>query len=76
MEVFQVQIMWAIDFCAKRSSECVQMAEECADADQRRAWLELAREWVKLSEEVVARNYGRGRRNVSREPQGRASSDA
>jgi len=46
--------MWAIDFCAKRSNDCLQIAEECTDTRQRRAWLELARGWVKLSEEVVA----------------------
>jgi len=49
-----VTVMWAIDFCAKRSSDRLQIAEECTDAGRRRAWLELAREWVKLSEEVVA----------------------
>jgi hypothetical protein len=47
-------IMWAIDFCAKRSNDCLQIAEECTDTGQRRAWLELARGWVRLSEEVVA----------------------
>jgi hypothetical protein len=49
-------IMWAIDFCAKRSNDCVQMAEEGDDAERRRAWLDLAKEWVKLSEDVIARN--------------------
>ena len=68
--------MWAIDFCAKRSSDCMQVAEECDDAERRRAWLELAREWVKLSEEVIARNYGRRKGNVSSEPQGEAAPDA
>jgi hypothetical protein len=57
--------MWAIDFCNRRSSECIQIAEECTDAGQGRAWLELAKEWVKLSEEVIASNYVRARRNVS-----------
>ena len=57
------KIMWVIDFCEKRSGDCMQIAEECTDAGRRRAWLELAREWVKLSEEVVASN-GRLRRNV------------
>ena len=70
------KIMWAIDFCAKRSSDCLQVAEECDDAERRRAWLELAREWAKLSEEVMARNYGRRKRNVSSEPQGEAAADA
>jgi len=48
-------IMWAIDFCAKRSSDCVQMAEECEDAERRRAWLDLAKEWV--NEPVKNREY-------------------
>jgi hypothetical protein len=61
--------MWALDFCNKRSSDCIQIAEECADADQRRAWLELAREWVKLSEEVVVSNHARLRRSIFSEPQ-------
>jgi hypothetical protein len=69
--------MWALDFCANRSSDCVQMAEECGDdAERRRAWLDLAREWVKLSEEVVARNYGRRKGNVDSELQGVAALDA
>jgi hypothetical protein len=45
--------MWAVEFCNKRSNDCVEMAEECADAERRRAWLELAKEWMKLSEQVV-----------------------
>jgi hypothetical protein len=47
--------MWALDFCAKRSNDCIQMAEECEDAERSRAWMDLAKEWVKLSEEVIAR---------------------
>ena len=61
--------MWALDFCNKRSSDCIQIAEDCSDAERRRAWLDLAREWVKLSEEVVASSHGRLRRNIVSEPQ-------
>jgi hypothetical protein len=68
--------MWAIDFCAKRSNDCVPMVEECDDAERRRAWLDLAKEWVKLSEEVIARNYGSRKRNVGSEARGEARADA
>jgi hypothetical protein len=68
--------MWAIDFCNKRSNDCIQIAEDCEDAEQRRAWLDLAKEWVKLSEEVVTSNYGRARRTVGSKPQGEAAPDA
>src|SRR5689334_9540547 len=61
--------MWALDFCHRRSSDCMQIAEDCEDAQRRRAWLELAREWVKLSEVVVASNHGKLRRNIFNEPQ-------
>ena len=50
--------MWALDFCNKRSSDCIQIAEECADADQRRAWLQLAKEWVKLAEQAATSKRG------------------
>ena len=66
--------MWAIDFCAKRSTDCVQMAEECGDdAERRRAWLNLAREWVKLSEDVIAGNYSRRKSKVGSEPHAEAA---
>jgi hypothetical protein len=68
--------MWAIDFCAKRSSHCIEMAEECDGAERRRAWLNLAREWVKLSEDVIAGNYGRPKCNLGSEPQGEPTPDA
>jgi alpha-beta hydrolase superfamily lysophospholipase len=61
--------LWALDFCERRASDCMQIAEECEDAPRRRAWLELAQEWVKLSEEVLASNHGKLRRNIFNEPQ-------
>jgi len=47
--------VWLIDFCHRRSAECIQMAESCADDDtaRRRAWLELAKQWGRLPEETV-----------------------
>jgi hypothetical protein len=47
--------VWLIDFCHRRSAECIQMAESCADDDtaRRHAWLELAKQWGRLPEETV-----------------------
>jgi len=53
--------VWFIDFCHRRSAECIQIAEGCADSDmaRRRAWLELAKQWGRLPEEtVLARRAG------------------
>ena len=52
--------MWVIDFCHKRSTECIEMAESCADTDteRRKAWLDLARQWSRLPEETVLRKAG------------------
>jgi hypothetical protein len=46
--------MWIIDFCARRSSDCVQQAEACNDAERRQAWLHLAEEWSEVADGVVA----------------------
>jgi hypothetical protein len=46
--------MWIIDFCARRSSDCVQQAEACNDAERRQAWLHLAKEWSEVADGVVA----------------------
>ena len=73
---FRGQIMWAIDFCNRRSSDCIQMAEDCEDSERRRAWLDLAKEWVKLSEQVIASNYSGPKRTVGSETQGEAATDA
>jgi hypothetical protein len=50
-----MRTMWVIDFCHRRSAECVEMAETCADSDveRRKAWLKLARHWSRLPEEIV-----------------------
>jgi hypothetical protein len=39
--------MWLIDFCHRRSTECIEMAESYGDSDteRRKAWLDLAKQW-------------------------------
>ena len=52
--------MWIIDFCARRSSDCVEQAEACGDAERRQAWLHLAREWAQVADRVVVPNRSKG----------------
>ena len=52
--------MWIIDFCARRSSDCVEQAEACGDAERRQAWLHLASEWAQVADRVVLPNRGKG----------------
>src|SRR5580704_17012065 len=51
---------WLIDFCHRRSTECIKMAESCADADteRRKVWLDHAKQWSRLPEETVLRKAG------------------
>src|SRR5262249_3944945 len=45
--------MWITEFCARRSSDCVEQAEACGDAERRQAWLRLAGEWAQVPEEAI-----------------------
>jgi hypothetical protein len=54
--------MWIIDFCARRSSDCIEQAEACGDAERRQAWLHLARQWAQVPEEVGGLDRGNATR--------------
>ena len=53
--------MWITEFCARRSSDCVEQAEACGDAERRQAWLRLAGEWTQVADEMAALNRSEAR---------------
>jgi len=50
--------MWITEFCARRSSDCVEQAEACNDPQRRQAWLRLAEEWGRVADGAVAFKRG------------------